>query len=371
MKSTHALPKAFSIYLDIVRLFASLLVVFYHSNNRLISAEHPPLSAFGHEAVVVFFVLSGFVIAFVTATREHTPAAYFSSRISRIYSVAIPVLILTLIMDFFGQSINPELYKGNTTHDYAIVRLVSSLLFLNEAWFLSLMTFSNVPYWSLCYEVWYYVLFGLACFAPKKARVALVCLGFLLLGPKLLLLAPLWFAGVYAYQLTARKEFHWLTGAALVLFSIAGFFIYHHWGLREATLSYLNALTGKNLHKVIVFAKFFLTDYLLTVVVVAHFIGMYTLLKHFFADSIALSRIAKFASWIALLTFPLYLAHQPLLWFFTALFGPTPSIKLWVMVVAATVASAALLTPICEWLRRQIRKSLSPLLAQLFAKFAP
>lgn len=369
MRSTVSLPTGFSIYLDFVRLFASLLVVFYHSNNRLISPQHPPLSGFGHEAVVVFFVLSGYVIAFVTANRERNAAAYFSSRISRIYSVVIPVLIVTLLLDFFGGKINPELYKSNTTHDYAIVRLISSLLFLNEAWFLSLMTFSNVPYWSLCYEVWYYVLFGLACFAPKKSRVALLCLGFLLLGPKLLLLAPLWFAGVFAYRFTSQKESSLIVGIALVLFSIVGFLIYHQLGFREATLSYLNALTGKNLHKVLVFAKFFLTDYFLTIVVVAHFIGMFALLKHLIPDSPRISRIAKFANWIALLTFPLYLAHQPMLWFFTALFGPTPSLNLWATVIVATVASVALLTPLCEWLRKRIKTILSVRLIPQLARF--
>jgi peptidoglycan/LPS O-acetylase OafA/YrhL len=369
IRNSASLPIAFSVYLDIVRLFASLLVVFYHSNNRLISPQHPPLSAFGHEAVVVFFVLSGYVIAFVTANRERNAASYFSSRISRIYSVVIPVIALTFVLDFFGQSINPDLYKTNTTHDYALVRLISSTLFLNETWFLSLMMFSNVPYWSLCYEVWYYVLFGLACFAPRNYRVGLLCLGFLLLGPKLLLLAPLWFAGVFAYRFTSQKNLSLVAGIALVLISIIGFWVYNQFDFREATLAYLNRLTDTNLHKKLVFAKFFLTDYFLTIIVVAHFVGMYAILKHLFPDSYGLSRVAKFASWIALLTFPLYLAHQPLLWFFTALFGPTPSQNLWAAVVIATIASAALLTPVCELLRKRIKKLLSPRLTSLMARF--
>jgi peptidoglycan/LPS O-acetylase OafA/YrhL len=45
---------------------------------------------YGRTAVLVFFVLSGFVIAWVTDTREHTLVEYGLSRVARLYSVVIP-----------------------------------------------------------------------------------------------------------------------------------------------------------------------------------------------------------------------------------------------------------------------------------------
>ncbi len=85
--------KPFSIYLDLVRFAAACLVYLWHSNQRMLVADSIPLSQYGHSAVIVFFVLSGFVIAYITDTKENTLPSYAASRISRIYSVAVPTVV--------------------------------------------------------------------------------------------------------------------------------------------------------------------------------------------------------------------------------------------------------------------------------------
>src|SRR5438309_938443 len=100
--------KPFSIYLDLVRFIAACLVYMYHSNQRLVIKEILPASFFGHSAVIVFFVLSGFVIAFVTDTKEKTWVSYSASRISRIYSVAVPAILLTILLDALGRHLYPD-----------------------------------------------------------------------------------------------------------------------------------------------------------------------------------------------------------------------------------------------------------------------
>ena len=62
------MSRAFSIYLDAIRFLAALLVLFYHAN--WIYRPGILFTSLGHEAVVIFFVLSGFVIAYVAETRE-------------------------------------------------------------------------------------------------------------------------------------------------------------------------------------------------------------------------------------------------------------------------------------------------------------
>ena len=52
------------------------------------------------------------------------------------------------------------------------MRGAASLLLLNEVWFVSITSFSNVPYWSICYEMWYYVAFGLVMFLPRRIGLA-------------------------------------------------------------------------------------------------------------------------------------------------------------------------------------------------------
>ena len=50
----------------------------------------------GNTAVCVFFVLSGFVMRYVTVTRVTTGRAYWIDRVSRMYSVVIPALLFTV-----------------------------------------------------------------------------------------------------------------------------------------------------------------------------------------------------------------------------------------------------------------------------------
>ena len=76
--------RPFSVYLDLVRFIAAFLVYLYHSNQRFLIEARLPASDYGHSSVIVFFVLSGFVIAFVTATKESELPAYAASRISRV-----------------------------------------------------------------------------------------------------------------------------------------------------------------------------------------------------------------------------------------------------------------------------------------------
>ena len=54
--------------------------------------------------------------------------------------------------------------------DQWVTRLLSSLAFTNELWFVSIQAFSNGPYWSLNYEVWYYIGFACVTFAGPRLR---------------------------------------------------------------------------------------------------------------------------------------------------------------------------------------------------------
>lgn len=94
---------ALSIYLDALRFIAALAVVWNHmSGQRFSGGLLWQLGADGHEAVLFFFVLSGLVIGFVTATKENDPRNYALSRLARMYSVVIPALLLTCLADTLG-----------------------------------------------------------------------------------------------------------------------------------------------------------------------------------------------------------------------------------------------------------------------------
>lgn len=328
------MSREFSLYLDAVRFLAALMVVFYHMNMRWLSTDILPLSDHGHAAVMVFFVLSGYVISYIHAGRENTPAEYWASRLSRFYSLAIPVVLATPLLDMAGAALRPDIYQGWTTHGLAAVRIASSLAWLNEVWTVSIMSFSNTPYWSLCYEMWYYIMFAACVFTTGRTRVLLLAGCALVVGPKILLLAPVWAMGVvlHRWQVLQRTSFN--AGLALFIGSIIAFGLFQHYRLTDLGSGWMRSLVGDALHHQLTFSRFALTDYLLGLIVAANFVG---------ARAIApvlgrvLLPLAKPIRWLAGYTFSLYLMHQPLLLFFGAAIDGDPRSPLYFLAVLGAI----------------------------------
>src|ERR1700712_4370948 len=107
---------AISVYLDLFRMLAALVVFLSHvAGSRLTGFLIPEAVSFGAEAVAAFFVLSGFVIGYVAEAREGSPHLYATSRLARLYSVALPAILATLAFDTLGRSLQPDLYVGRPT----------------------------------------------------------------------------------------------------------------------------------------------------------------------------------------------------------------------------------------------------------------
>jgi peptidoglycan/LPS O-acetylase OafA/YrhL len=97
-----------SLYLDALRFGAALAVFVSHYATGRISGGLFWRFDGGRTAVLVFFVLSGFVIAWVSDTRERTLEEYGLSRVARLYSVMIPVFVLTAVLDTSAKQSTPD-----------------------------------------------------------------------------------------------------------------------------------------------------------------------------------------------------------------------------------------------------------------------
>ncbi len=354
--------KGFSIYLDLVRFLAACLVYIYHSNQRLLVEEILPASNFGHSSVIVFFVLSGFVIAYVTDTKEYNWTSYWASRLSRVYSVALPAIVLTPVLDTVGRSLFPALY-ADYPFDQFVIRSLSSFFFTNEIWFISITSFSNVPYWSICYEIWYYIAFGILMFMPHKMAMALMILLAAALGPKVILLAPVWGMGVVLYywrrptQLSVQASWWllWGTSLAIVLF--------HYFGVSPAITDWLENLMGPEMHRELTFSKFFPADYILGVLVAANFAAMRNVavrIERFFL--VAERPIKTLASY----TFTLYLLHQPLFLFWAAVLRGNPKGHVyWLATTILMAVSVWLIGYFTENKRHAARRYLEKVLCRI------
>lgn len=346
--------RGFSIYLDLVRFIAACLVYVYHSNQRALVTDILPASTYGHSSVIVFFVLSGYVIAFITDTKEKHWADYAASRISRIYSVALPAVFLTVVLDAIGRQLYPGLYAY--PFDQFLVRIAASLLIANEIWFVSITSFSNVPYWSICYEMWYYIAFGLLTFLPLRVGVTLTALLALLLGPKILLLAPIWAAGVALQRWRLLRQMPESVAWVLALGSALGILLFHRAGVEPWVSAHMRDWLGLDLHKNLTFSKFFLSDYLLALLVFMNFAGMRRLGQRLEA---VLGWLEKPIRSLAAYTLTLYLLHQPLFLFWGAVIRGDPSgYGFWWSITAMVAISVVVVGHFTESRRHGLKRVL-------------
>ena len=232
-----ALTPAASAHLDLVRGFAAWAVMWGHLR-ALFFVDYPqvqhrvlPLgilyffTGFGNEAVLVFFVLSGFLISSAILTRHACGSwswrDYAVDRLSRLYVVLIPGLALGFLWDKLGSALfaSTGLYShpldsfGSTVvqNQLGIEVLLGNLSFLQT---ILCPTFgSNGPLWSLANEFWYYVMFPLALAGASAWKrmsfhraipltVLLACVA-VFVRWKILLGFPIWLAGtalVVAYS---------------------------------------------------------------------------------------------------------------------------------------------------------------------------
>lgn len=317
--------RATSLYLDLVRFLAAVLVLLTHLGYARYSGGMLLwLRTYGNDAVMIFFVLSGFVIAHVAATRDRDIGTYFINRLARFYSVAIPAIILTLVLDQVGRVINPAAYEGFWYQDsQPLLRILTALSFTNELWFSSWRLFTNGPYWSVGYEFWYYALFAILWYCRGGWRIGLCLLVCLLVGPKILMLFPIWLAGVWVYRRQQQMTLGPALGWSLFLGSFVGYLTFRLTGTRDLLLQWSYAQWGHEfVEGSLRWSNEFLSSYLLCGLVMANFIGF-----HAIAAALApwLERHAdRIQSWAGY-TFSIYLFHYPLLQFLaaTGIFSPT------------------------------------------------
>src|SRR3954469_1403690 len=208
---------ALSVYLDLIRFGAALVVVLSHA--WLILFPAVPLHWPGPGAVIVFFVLSGFVIAYVTDGHDRTLTDYALNRLSRLWSVSIPALCFGLALFPFVQH---SAFGPVPADSSPVAGSTVNALFMGEVWFSSVAPPLNGPFWSLNYEAWFYAIFGAWTYLPRPMKGPAACVLAALAGPKILVLMPCWLLGVSAYRTLGRWNWSEKTACWVWLLSAAG-----------------------------------------------------------------------------------------------------------------------------------------------------
>ncbi|WP_286266990.1 acyltransferase family protein [Thalassotalea atypica] len=311
--------RKFSVYLDFIR-FAAALAVFVSHVPGFAGGWLWQVAGFGHEAVVIFFVLSGFVISYVVFEKQESAIKYTVSRLSRIYSVAIPALFLTLSLYYLGQEVNQAAFVSlNEKLNDPILTLISAFTFTNQSWLAS-PVFSNLPYWSLGYEVLYYLFFGILVYSRGNKRVMLLGLVCLLMGPSILLYLPIWLAGVFCFK--KLKVYNLSFGLSLLLYSISiiGIVVLSVSSIQSGINTFMLNILGSDFYNILLEpAEKFVSDYVLALFVTLHIFSSYHLINNSSFLSIG-KKVELLVKEMSSHTFSLYLYHMPILYFISALF---------------------------------------------------
>lgn len=303
---------ALSVYLDLARFVAALAVLIGHidPHGQLWGAYSP--GRYGHEAVIVFFVLSGLVIAASAERAGNDWRAYAVARLTRVYSVVVPALLLGLALGGLALWLDPALKNDALgAKGFNLSDIATSLLFLNHSWTHEAEAPFNIPYWSLCYEVWYYIIFGLAFFAPPHKRVFWTALACIVAGPAILLLMPVWLLGVWLAR--RRPQLNgppWLavalvpaTWCAVAAINLLGYDIAVRIWLDHYLPGFWRVPASRR----------FATDIVLGALVALNFIAFRSLPAAFTAW---IERLKVPAATAAAYTFSIYLFHYPVISFF-------------------------------------------------------
>jgi peptidoglycan/LPS O-acetylase OafA/YrhL len=211
-----------SLYLDLARFLAALVVFLVHLQVHASSRFSPfwrfHLNFMSQTAVTVFFVLSGYVIAHVLATRENTAVDYAASRLARLYSVVVPALILTAVCNYLITLKYPDLYQTIRAQGHLTETLhyVATGLFLSSFWLWPDLQPPNAgPFWSLSFEAAYYFGAGLFVFARGSLRVLGLLVLTMVAGFTVALLAGTWILGFCSYKFSRQRQLPLFSAAVL------------------------------------------------------------------------------------------------------------------------------------------------------------
>lgn len=193
-----------SIFLDFLRSIAALMVFFGHAltiSDFKVSVIFKlyPIHSLG---VVIFLILSGFLITYQFFTKEiYCFEDYFIDRFSRIYVTFIPASILMVAC--------PVLFFP-TEYIFSIRLFLMNLLMLGNTPFDQVISWlptfpllgSLAVVWTLTLEWWLYMFFG-ALFVKSRSLVGNIVK---------LIVFPLSLLVVFYFSITTLYSFAWFFG---------------------------------------------------------------------------------------------------------------------------------------------------------------
>ena len=313
----------FSHHLDLLRVIAAFVVLASHmAYARFTRGDYLFVREWnlGSDAVILFFVLSGYVIAYTAQEKDRTLPRFAFARLTRLYSVVFPAILLTLALDYLGSRVDPDAYNGWWWNPAsAWETLLRSLSFTTEWTANAFRPGTNGPFWSLSYEAAYYALFAIAIFLQGWQRIILLVAVLAFVGIKALLLMPSWLLGVWLYQRASSLRLR----PVPALIGFFGPILLYICALTINIPDHFMALTvtsiGKEAVNALRFSNEFLWNALLGLLVTLHLIAALSL----FQRTSPKAGLQLLVRWLSGASFSIYIVHYPALQFWHAVLPDT------------------------------------------------
>ena len=158
--------------IQVYRALAAIFVVLFHFSDDLNRQSTSVFGGFfqiGYTGVDFFFVLSGFIITYIhyhDIENRSNLALFFKKRFIRIYPIYWVISIAYLILYI---SVKDKEFLNRVHEDSTF--LIKSILLIKQ----KTHPFVHVA-WSLCYEIFFYLVFGLFIISGKIISRALFIL---------------------------------------------------------------------------------------------------------------------------------------------------------------------------------------------------
>jgi peptidoglycan/LPS O-acetylase OafA/YrhL len=175
-----------SIIISLLRGLAAFAVAAAHLRAAMYpglrTLQDPPLAyqglafftGFGHQSVLLFFVISGWLVGGSLLGRVGQPDAianYAIDRMTRLWTVLIPTFLLTLLFSLSTGETVPRGIDLSASNEFSAAIFAGNLVGLQGG--VAVPEFGgNFPLWSLANETWYYVMFPLLVLMFTARRVA-------------------------------------------------------------------------------------------------------------------------------------------------------------------------------------------------------
>jgi peptidoglycan/LPS O-acetylase OafA/YrhL len=237
-----------SLLIALLRGLAALQVALAHLRAEVFPSLHdvaaPPVyyqglafaTGFAHQAVVAFFLISGWLVGGSLLNKLGQPQAfghYAIDRLTRLWTVLLPALLLMVVVGIATGTVHHTEPGFELSNDYSLPTFVGNLFGLQTV---LVQNFGgNYALWSLANETWYYVAFPLALFAfrgpgPLRQVAGLVALAAIaaLVPWSLTLYFALWLLGTMFSRVRVecgngmRAALIILEGALLVYYRFTG-----------------------------------------------------------------------------------------------------------------------------------------------------